>query len=94
MKFTEAEAFQVIGIGGRTTNAKEMSGEGIIPELWGRARAGEYSYSGRDDREDRSRGKVRGIYFGDRAGNQDRDGNVEAHLGAAACGRICAHLPG
>jgi predicted transcriptional regulator YdeE len=37
MTFTHAEGFQVIGIGARTTNALEMSGKGIIPELWGRA---------------------------------------------------------
>lgn len=36
----EIQAFEVVGIGGRTSNAAEGSGTGIIGRLWERARAG------------------------------------------------------
>lgn len=35
-KVTEEVGFTVVGIEGRTTNAKEMSGEGIIGKQWAR----------------------------------------------------------
>lgn len=33
---THRDAFRVIGIEARTTNAQEMSGSGAIPKIWGR----------------------------------------------------------
>ena len=33
---TQRDAFQVVGIEARTTNAREMSGDGVIPKAWGR----------------------------------------------------------
>lgn len=34
MKFVEIEEFQVIGMAARTTNAREMTADGVIPKLW------------------------------------------------------------
>lgn len=36
MEFVSLESFAVIGIEARTSNALEMSFEGVIPEQWGR----------------------------------------------------------
>ena len=36
MTETSVDSFLVIGIGARTTNAREMSGQGAIGALWGR----------------------------------------------------------
>ncbi len=36
----EVQAFEIAGIGGRTSNAREGSGAGIIGPLWERVRAG------------------------------------------------------
>jgi len=35
-KIVEQTEFWVVGIQARTTNAKEMSGQGVIPQMWGR----------------------------------------------------------
>jgi predicted transcriptional regulator YdeE len=37
MKFVEIEGFQVAGMAARTSNAREMTGEGVIPQVWGRS---------------------------------------------------------
>jgi predicted transcriptional regulator YdeE len=34
MKFVDIEQFQVIGIAARTSNAREMTADGVIPKLW------------------------------------------------------------
>jgi predicted transcriptional regulator YdeE len=34
MKFADIEEFQVIGVAARTTNAREMTGDGVIPKMW------------------------------------------------------------
>ncbi len=36
MKTTRQESFTVIGVEGRTNNVKEFSGQGIIPQIWGK----------------------------------------------------------
>ena len=35
-KLVEQTEFWVVGIQARTTNAKEMAGQGVIPQMWGR----------------------------------------------------------
>jgi predicted transcriptional regulator YdeE len=34
MKFEEIEEFQVVGVAARTSNAREMTADGVIPKLW------------------------------------------------------------
>ena len=34
MKFADIEEFQVIGVAARTSNAREMTADGVIPKMW------------------------------------------------------------
>jgi predicted transcriptional regulator YdeE len=34
MKYEHIEEFQVVGVAARTTNAREMTPDGVIPKLW------------------------------------------------------------
>jgi predicted transcriptional regulator YdeE len=36
MRFEQVAEFQVAGVAARTSNAIEMTGEGVIPKLWGK----------------------------------------------------------
>ncbi len=35
MKFEHVNEFQVVGVAARTSNAREMTSDGVIPKLWG-----------------------------------------------------------
>jgi predicted transcriptional regulator YdeE len=35
MRFEQVDEFQVVGVAARTTNATEMTSDGVIPKLWG-----------------------------------------------------------